>query len=259
MKFNRELLGESLHTALRKGCDSPTANALHKAISKLKDSDWKDYLDVVYRKLLAAPEPKTCGDIAMELTEVRMPRGFANRNARTALFVRHLKALSNDDWYGYASFIWYYVQEDKKPKKVPVAEVTRQINIEYSYHLYDEKGHFFASGGLNASSDAEALASLKQIAEESYFKGVKYSIKKSGFENSDNPLTAALEGAERSLHALLSSAYTMTSNSVAVCKYCLEGSHTAPGKNSMVAMHESDCEAGIAIKALFKAREVLGK
>lgn len=44
----RDELGESLHTGLRKGCDSPTTGLLHTAIDILNYEVWDWFLDILH-------------------------------------------------------------------------------------------------------------------------------------------------------------------------------------------------------------------
>lgn len=44
MKIKSDCLGEALHTALRKGCDSTPTSIAYNAVYLLKSDIWKDYL-----------------------------------------------------------------------------------------------------------------------------------------------------------------------------------------------------------------------
>jgi hypothetical protein len=47
MKLKQELLGESLHTALRKACDSHPTSAAWNCINAMKATPWKQFLEHV--------------------------------------------------------------------------------------------------------------------------------------------------------------------------------------------------------------------
>lgn len=57
-KIKRAGLGESLHTALRKCCDSEATSEAYETIDDLDDKIWNEYLDFVHSQV----KDKECDD-----------------------------------------------------------------------------------------------------------------------------------------------------------------------------------------------------
>lgn len=54
----RELLGETMHTGFRKGCEAPEAHEISHLITKMDDEDWDHYVSWVFDALQYCMEGK---------------------------------------------------------------------------------------------------------------------------------------------------------------------------------------------------------
>ena len=101
---DRESLGEYLHAALRKCCDSDPAHLLHSVIT-LCDKAWADYLDLVWEEL----EGATKDDMHFRLRSAGEKLEYQNgyKAGELGALRRGLRSLSADDLRGMSSFLHY--------------------------------------------------------------------------------------------------------------------------------------------------------
>lgn len=103
---DRHCLGECLHVALRKGCDSKPTSLAWNIINILDREAWGSYLDAVWAGLAtcqAAREiPAMLKRVGCDLTG-----GNAGRNALRLAF----EFFDDLDWRGYASYFAYEPDE----------------------------------------------------------------------------------------------------------------------------------------------------
>lgn len=103
-RYKREMLGESLHVALRKCCDSGPTSAAWNAINKMPDGHWGNYVSAVYAAIDGQDDP-TGALRATSLKWAEDNRRFdssAVRSLASAFF-----RFDEEDWRGMAGFLEY--------------------------------------------------------------------------------------------------------------------------------------------------------
>ena len=111
LEVDRECLGECLHAALRKCCDSKPTTLLWNVVGLLDEKVWELYLDHIWVALQVAD--KTGVKLAEALKEASLSfedavsgqkrRDFPSHHFY--VFVGTLELLSAEDWQGYAAFL----------------------------------------------------------------------------------------------------------------------------------------------------------
>ena len=102
IKIDRDDLGECIHTALRKCCDSPATSAAWNVIY-LTDEGWGHYLDVAFQNLKGATEDNAW----QRLRSAAEAMDFMGNHGRSALY-SIFRCFTEDDWKGFASFLCEY-------------------------------------------------------------------------------------------------------------------------------------------------------
>jgi len=103
LKIEKECLGECLHTALRKGCDSsPTTIAWNLINIEAFNSVWHEYLELAWKQL------KTCNTqncwIGLKKAAEQIEYGTCPRSALRQTF----ELFDENDWKGMACFLEEY-------------------------------------------------------------------------------------------------------------------------------------------------------
>lgn len=99
LKIEKDCLGECIHTALRKCCDSaPTTIAWNLIQLPVFDIVWKEYLDLAWEEL------KSCNLdnawVGLKKAAEKITYGNCPRSALRQTF----ELFSENDWNGMASF-----------------------------------------------------------------------------------------------------------------------------------------------------------
>ena len=135
MKISRDTLGESLHVALRKACDSKPTSLLYNIVSALPSSIWGEFLDVVWQglriqKFTAKTAPAALKKAALDydgfkftlpersnLSKITKTLPESETAGRTDDEIRSerdqwrrmlklsLELLDDDDWAGFAAYL----------------------------------------------------------------------------------------------------------------------------------------------------------
>jgi len=103
LKIERDQLGECIHTALRKCCDStPTTIAWNLIGLKAFDSVWKEYIDLAWEELKRCNSNNAWGGLK------RASEKIAYGNYCRSSLRETFKLFSENDWNGMASFLGEY-------------------------------------------------------------------------------------------------------------------------------------------------------
>jgi len=114
LAIDKEDLGEALHVALRKACDSTPTSLLWNLIYKIDAGVWEAYLDHVWLKLQVASQ--TSGDYwsvlkhaSIEFDDIVHTIRSRDREKIDYNSVHLLDItfglMTDDDWHGYASYL----------------------------------------------------------------------------------------------------------------------------------------------------------
>lgn len=129
MKFD-DSLAESLHVALRKGCDSSASSAAWNLIYLLKPKQWNGFLKHVEDgfatySLTATGETKkltermTTAALSKQLKAVVSKwKPYGEGHEAVALHCV-FDLFSENDWYGFASFLHYSIEKEKASRHEP--------------------------------------------------------------------------------------------------------------------------------------------
>jgi hypothetical protein len=128
MKFD-DSLAESLHVALRKGCDSSASSAAWNLIYLLKPKQWNGFLKHVEKGFEAFSVTVT-GE-TKKLTERALDEALAKQlkkvvtkwepygEGHEAVALHCVFDLfSENDWHGFASFLSYSIEKEKEAKRI---------------------------------------------------------------------------------------------------------------------------------------------
>lgn len=107
-----DALGTSLHTALRKMCDSPASSLVYNVISITRDpggEGWKAYLELVLPEWSKARTQKAAAKILSKAAQ-ELEFGTPQRNAIKLSMVH----MESDDWDGMAAYFseWKKIVKD---------------------------------------------------------------------------------------------------------------------------------------------------
>src|SRR4051794_14547151 len=72
MRLDKQIVGESLHTALRKCCDSPITSAAWHLLYAMPRNVWADYIDQVFEGIIVQQEHPSQGMIASAVRRVSL-------------------------------------------------------------------------------------------------------------------------------------------------------------------------------------------
>lgn len=113
LRTDRDGLGECLHAALRKCCDSKVTSLLWNVIGLLDEKVWEMYLDHVWVRLQVAE--KTGTDFSHVLKEASLSfedevyRRPAERrqinNQHLSVLALTFELMATEDWEGYVAFL----------------------------------------------------------------------------------------------------------------------------------------------------------
>src|SRR3989337_1359689 len=101
-----EDLGNALHTALRKCCDSHPTTIAWNAIEAMPNSSWEIYLEGLLPLLEAAPKPMTApqiGEIVSRYSKSDRWPWYKDRNRLMIILYQSFTLFDEDDWIGYIS------------------------------------------------------------------------------------------------------------------------------------------------------------
>ncbi len=99
LNIDRDVLGECLHTALRKLCDSPATSAAWNLIY-LADDAWKHYLDLAAKNL----KGMTADDAWHGLRKAAEEMEYHGKHGYAALYCI-FKCFDENDWEGFSGYL----------------------------------------------------------------------------------------------------------------------------------------------------------
>lgn len=101
----REDLGECLHTALRKYCDSTPTSIAWNAIYLLKPETWAEYLDIVWKRL-ENPAIQNENHVATLLWRASVQDWSIMADNAGVILSCAFRLFKKADWQGYASLLY---------------------------------------------------------------------------------------------------------------------------------------------------------
>lgn len=126
MTVDKLELGISLHTALRKCCDSSATTKAYMAICDLPDELWAGYVAKVARGLSALPvAPKRWTSLAVEaVTRVSLRwagKALADRENDRSMqgLASAFLSFDSSDWLGYCEYLRHCVKNGKPRARKP--------------------------------------------------------------------------------------------------------------------------------------------
>lgn len=106
-------IGERIHTALRKLCDSPITSIAYIAIGNMKDEDWQSYTG--YLKMCNSTLHSFCPKESLYIHIQAWSLGWSYQRTTFPMILNNaFKLFSIDDWKRYCRFITVKIRKEEK-------------------------------------------------------------------------------------------------------------------------------------------------
>ena len=116
-KIDLEDLGVSLHTSLRKYCDSAPTSIAWNAIEIMSPEQWLDYLQYL-NSSIEKSDDVSLDNLAGFVNQVSYAwQGYSGKPA-LAILHSSFELFSDDDWKGYTVVLKWFYDEIKKDTSV---------------------------------------------------------------------------------------------------------------------------------------------